>query len=74
MGSVCGHRGGERYWIDAEGTEHLRACCREFHRCRSCKRSKTAGFFAPSRIRKRDYECSECNTLRCARERSAGRR
>lgn len=73
MGS-CGHTGGDRYWIDHDGVEHLRACCREWHRCRMCKRRKPAGFFGASRIRKRDYECMECHRFRCMLERAMGHR
>jgi len=63
-----GHAG-NHYRIDEWRVERLIARYRPSQTCRVCKRSKPPTFFAPSRIVKRDYECSSCNALRCARDR-----
>lgn len=41
--------------------------------CYACFTWKSAGSFAASRIKKRDYECRLCNNLRKARERLLAR-
>ena len=61
-------------WDVATGQERLIARYRPMHYCRSCLSWLSASSFGASRIRKRDYECRPCHTLRCRRERSQGKR